>query len=78
MQYFTSDSGLGRVRYGAIHWRIGVDASPGNPQRIGDASEVGLTTTGLALWRLHVQGAEVPGRWILIDGRFVPAEEVKD
>jgi hypothetical protein len=78
MQYFTSDSRVGRVRYGSIHWRIAVDASPTNHQRIGDASEVGITTTGLALWQLRVHGDEVPGRWILIDGQFVPAEAVKD
>ena len=78
MQYFSSDSRSGRVRYGAIHWRLGVDSSPVNRRRIGDATEVGLTPTGLALWRLRVAGSEVPGLWILIDGEFVPAEEVKD
>ena len=78
MQYFSGDSRPGRVRYGALHWRVGVDASPINRERIGSASEVGMTTTGLALWRLRVHGAEVPGLWVLIDGQFVPAEEVQD
>ena len=78
MQYFTSDSRAGCVRYGAIHSRIGVDASRSNPQRIGDATELGITTTGLALWRLRVHGAEVPGLWVLINGHFMPADEVKD
>ena len=78
MQYFTNDSRAGRVRYGAIHWRIGVDASPFKPLRIGDASEVGRTPTGLALWQLRVQGEEVPGLWVLIDGEFVPVDEVKE
>ena len=78
MQYFTNDRSVGRVRYGAIHWRIGVHVGPGNPQRIGDASEVGITPTGLALWQLRVQGHEVLGRWILIDGQFVPFDELMD
>jgi hypothetical protein len=77
-QYFTSDSRAGRVRYGSIHWRIAVDSSPNNHQRIGDAMEVGMTTTGLAMWRLRVGRSEVPGLWILINGQFVPLEEVKD
>jgi hypothetical protein len=71
-------SRCGAVRYGAIHWRIGVDAIPGKPQWIGDASEVGITPTGLDLWRLRVHGDEVPVRWVLIDGQSVPAEEEKD
>jgi hypothetical protein len=75
MQYFSSDSRSGRVRYGAIHWRVGVDASPVDHQRIGDATEVGLTPTGLALWRLRVHGAQVPGLWVLIDGEFVSVEK---
>ena len=78
MQYFTSDSRAGRVRYGVIHWRVCVDDSISNPHRIGDASEVGMTPTGLARWQLRVQGKEVPGRWILVDGQFVPVEEVTE
>jgi hypothetical protein len=78
MEYFTFDSRSGPVRYGAIHWRIGVDASPAYPDRIGDASEVGITPTGLALWRLRIQGDDVPGLWVVIDGRFVPVEEAKE
>jgi hypothetical protein len=77
MQYFSSDSRSGRVRYGAIHWRIGVDASPVDHRRIGDATEVGQTPAGLALWRLRIGRSEVPGLWILIEGEFVPAEQVK-
>jgi hypothetical protein len=41
---------------------------------IGIASTIGRTEGGLAVWRLHVHGAEVPGRWVIIDGRFVVAE----
>ena len=78
MQYFTSDKRVGRVRYSAIHWRIGVNAAPGNTEPIGDASEVGMTPTGLALWQLRVHGDKVPGLWVLIDGRFLPVDKAKD
>jgi hypothetical protein len=81
MTYFTSSSRWGRVRYGAIHWRISVDDSLINPQRIGDASEVGIPPDGLAIWQLRVHGVDVPGLWIAIDGcfvPFVPIEEVRD
>jgi hypothetical protein len=78
MQYFSNDSRAGGVRYGAIHWRIGVDSTPFGPLRIGDASEVGKTPSGLALWKLRVQGDEVPGLWVVIDGEFVPVDEVKE
>ena len=78
MQYFSNDSRSGRVHYGAIHWRIGVDSTPFEPHRIGDASEVGMTQSGLALWQLRVQGDEVPGLWVVIDGEFVPVDEVKE
>ena len=78
IQYFTSDSRSGRVRYGVIHWRITVVDATSVAQRIGDASEVGTTASGLALWQLRVRGDEVAGLRVLIDGQFVPVEEVKD
>jgi hypothetical protein len=28
----------------------------------------------LAVWRLTIKGMEVPGRWVIIDRRFVPIE----
>jgi hypothetical protein len=41
---------------------------------IGIASEIGRTEGGLAVWGLHVHGADVPGRWVIIDRRFVAVE----
>jgi hypothetical protein len=78
IQYFSSDRRTGRVHYGSIHWRISVNPSPGDHRRIGDATEVGQTPSGLALWRLRVGRSAVPGLWVLIDGEFMRAEEVKD
>jgi hypothetical protein len=36
------------------------------------------TYDGLAVWSLKVRGADVHGRFIVIDGRFVTVENVKD
>ena len=41
---------------------------------IGIASAIGRTEGRLAGWSLNVHGADVPGRWVIIDGRFVPVE----
>src|SRR5438067_1088027 len=38
---------------------------------IGIASEIGRTEGGLAVWGPRVHGADVPGRWVIIDRRFV-------
>jgi hypothetical protein len=41
---------------------------------IGIASEVGRAERGFAVRRLRVHGADVPGRWVIIDRRFVTVE----
>jgi hypothetical protein len=41
---------------------------------IGMASPVGRTEGGLAVWCLTVRGADVPGRWVIIDRRSVPID----
>jgi hypothetical protein len=33
------------------------------------------TEGGLTVWRLHVHGADVPGRWVIVDREFWPVEE---
>ena len=43
------------------------DASP-----VGTASRLGSDPAGLAVWRLNVHGADLGGRWIVIDRQFVP------
>ena len=49
---------------------IGVLGSPGNNMPIGMALGAGRTEDGLAIWRLTVRGAEIPGRWIIADREF--------
>jgi hypothetical protein len=74
MEYYTTASKKGRVRYNQISWTIGVGDSGGYPVPIGQANQVGKSDDGLALWTLRVSGADVPGRFIIVDGRFVEFE----
>jgi hypothetical protein len=73
-RYFAHISAAGPVRYGQFPFAIGVLESPDKPMPIGMASEIGRTEGGLAVWGLHVHDADVPGRWVIIDRRFVPVE----
>ena len=41
---------------------------------IGMASQIGRTEGGLAVWRLTVEGDDVPGRWVIVDREFRPVE----
>ena len=43
------------------------------PMPIGIASAIGRTDRGLAVWAA-VHGADVPGRWVIVDRRFVAVE----
>jgi hypothetical protein len=74
MEYFTNTSAAGPVRYGQLPGSIGVLEALDKPMPIGMASAIGRTEGGLAVWQLTIDGAGVPGRWVIIDGRFVPAE----
>ena len=76
MDYFTNASRSGRVRCGQLPGSIGVLEAPDKPMPIGMASEIGRTEGGMAVWRLNVHGADVPGRWVIIDGRFVAVEDL--
>jgi hypothetical protein len=62
------------VRYSQFPFSIGVLEAPDKPMPIGMAAAIGRTEGGLAVWQLTIDGADVPGRWVIIDGRFVPVE----
>jgi hypothetical protein len=51
---------------------VDVLEAPDSPKLIGLASDAGWTENGIALWRLTVGGVVVPGRWAIIDRRFIP------
>jgi hypothetical protein len=74
MTYFTDASTKGSVLFGQLPWVIGVIEAPDKPLLVGTAMRRGSTEDGQAMWSLKVRGAEVPGRFIIIDGRFVEVE----
>jgi hypothetical protein len=74
--YFTN---LG-PQSGPILWRdhegaIGVPASRDEPTPIGMALSAGWTEGGIAIRRLKVHDAAVPGRRIVVRREFRPAQE---
>jgi hypothetical protein len=71
MEYYTNACTRGRVRYRQlVASAIGILEAPANNVPIGMAFHAGRSTDGLALWRLKVRGADVPGLWIIIHGQF--------
>jgi hypothetical protein len=72
--YFAQTSLNGPVKYGQLPSSIGVLDSLDNPMPIGMASCRGWGLDGLAVWTLRIGGQEIPGRWVIIDKRFVPAQ----
>jgi hypothetical protein len=75
MRYFANITERGTIRYGQFGCAIGVLDSPDNHTLVGSAFDHARTSSGIAVWRLHVCGAEVPGRWIIVDGAFVQIED---
>jgi hypothetical protein len=73
-RYFAHISGAGPVRYGQVPGSIGVLDWPDQPMPIGMANGTGWGPAGLAVWRLTVEGANVPGRWMIVDREFRPVE----
>lgn len=73
-QYFAQTSVSGPIERRQLPRSIGVLEGLDQSEPIGTASEVGWTDEdGLALWRLTVRGAGIPGRWVIVDRRFVAA-----
>ena len=50
----------------------GVLESPSDAEEVGTATEAGWTENGVALWRLIVDGAALPGRWAIEGRQFIP------
>ena len=75
MEYFFANASIqGRVRSGDYPFAVGVLEAPENAMPRGIAFEVGRTDDGMAKWKLKIRGSDVPGRFIIEDGRFVPVE----
>ena len=71
--YFASISASGPIRYHQYRFAIGVLEAPDNFMPIGMAFGTGRTEDGLKVWKLHVHGDDVPGRWVIVDREFRPA-----
>jgi hypothetical protein len=74
VEYFTNASASGPVRYGQLPGSIGVLEALDKPMPIRIASCIGWDRAGLAVWRLAIRGADLPGRWIIVDRVFRPGE----
>jgi hypothetical protein len=69
MRYFTSANTSGPVRGGRLTRLFPELDAPGSDVQIGFALEVNETEHGAALFML-VNGANLPGRWTVTNGRF--------
>jgi hypothetical protein len=69
--YFTGFVVSGVVRPGQLPDSIRVLGSADGLMPIGEASCVGQTKHGAALWKLVVHGREVEGRWVIMDRQFI-------
>jgi hypothetical protein len=57
-----------------VSWTIDVGESDGYLMPVGQAKQVGRTADGLAMWKLTVKGAHLPGRFVIVDGALVEVE----
>jgi hypothetical protein len=73
-RYFAHINSTGPVRYGQVPGSIAVLDAPDKPMTVGMANCTGWDPAGLAVWRLTVEGADVPGQWVIVDREFRPVE----
>jgi hypothetical protein len=72
--FFAHISHDGPIRYGDVPGSIGVLEARDKPMPIGEASCRTHDEHGLAVWNLRIGKQEIPGRYIIIDREFVPAQ----
>ena len=72
--YFAHITAAGPVRYGQFPLAIGVLEAPDKFMPISMAFEVGWTDDRLGVWRISAHGAEVPGRFVIVDRQFEPVD----
>jgi hypothetical protein len=71
LRYFANCGPVrGPALYGQLPGAIGVLEALDNHMPIGMALGQGPDDFGVAMWRLSVHGAEVPGLWIILDREF--------
>ena len=75
MRYFTNvGPDRGPLLYGTVPGAIGVLEDLDKSMPIGMALCVGRDDVGRALWTLSIDGEDLPGRWVVVDREFQPAE----
>jgi len=72
--YFAHISAAGPIRYGQVPGSIGVLEAPDKRMPIGEARCVTWGENGLAVWTLRIGKEEMPGRWVIVDREFRPAD----
>ncbi len=72
--YYAHVSAKGPVKYGQVPGSIGVLEAPDKPMPIGEAHCLRWDEKGLAVWTLRIGKQEIPGRWVIVDRQFRPAE----
>jgi len=72
--YFAHIRDRGPIRYGRYSCALGVLESQTNYQTIGMALPKGWSGDRLAVWELHIGGRKLDGRFVVVDGEFIPWE----
>ena len=73
-RYFANVSEKGPICYGSVPCSIGVLEAPDKFMPIGEASCRTWDEKGIGVWALRIGRQEIPGRWIIVDREFRPAE----
>jgi hypothetical protein len=75
MRYFANvGPDRGPLLSGTVPGAIGVIEDLDKPMPIGRALRVGADAWCRALWTLSIDGEDLPGRWVVVDREFQPAE----
>jgi hypothetical protein len=76
MDRYFSNTGpnIGPYLYHNAPAAIDVLALPGGPMPIGRARPATWVDASVALWKLTIRGAELPGLWVVVDREFRPVE----
>ncbi len=72
--YASAGPTIGFLMFGAVRNPVNVLEAPDDSVPVGTARCDGLDAAGVAVWRLVVRGAELRGRWIVMDREFRPAQ----
>jgi hypothetical protein len=73
-RYFSNVLIKGPVKQGDLKFTIGVVESRDRPMTIGKALGGFYDADLWELFRLIIKGQELPGRYHLVDGEFVPVK----